>query len=190
MFSKYKLLPIFLLLFSCSKINNNAIERVSVDDSNFDLVNGILKHNNKPFSGFVFNTYSNGKLKSEKQFLEGRKNGYEKHWFSNDSISILRHFKNGVKIGTHQSWWNNRQLKFMYHFNDKGMYNGSVKEWYPNGQLAKDFNFKKGIEDGPQKLFKPNGAIKANYVVVDEERYGLIGLKKCYTVTSDKNEIK
>lgn len=190
MFSKYKLLPIFLLLFSCSKINNNAIERVSVDDSNFDLVNGILKHNNSPFSGFVFDTYSNGKLKSEKQFLEGRKNGYEKYWFSNDSLSILRHFKNGVKIGTHQSWWNNRQLKFMYHFNDKGMYDGSIKEWYPNGQLAKDFNFIEGVEDGPQKLFKLNGAIKANYIVVNEERYGLIGLKKCYSVTSDKNEIQ
>ena len=36
----------------------------------------------------------------------------------------------------------------------------------------------------------PTGAIKANYIVVNEERYGLIGLKKCYSVTSDKNEIQ
>ena len=53
-----------------------------------------------------------------------------------------------------------------------------------------NFNFIEGVEDGPQKLFKLNGAIKANYIVVNEERYGLIGLKKCYSVTSDKNEIQ
>ena len=105
------------------------------------LNNGVLKLNNIPFSGFTFDLYSSGKLKSKKQFLNGRKHGYEKYWFLNDSLSTLRHYKNGVKVGIHQSWWKNRQQKFVYHFNDNGKYNGSIKEWYPDGQLAKDFNF-------------------------------------------------
>ena len=32
-------------------------------------------------------------LRVKKQFLEGRKNGYEKYWFSNDSLSTLRHYQ-------------------------------------------------------------------------------------------------
>ena len=190
MFSKYKLIGIVLFLISCSNINHYPIESVVANDPNFKLNNGILKLNNIPFSGFTFELYSSGKLKSKKQFLNGRKHGYEKYWFLNDSLSTLRYYKNGIKIGIHQSWWENRQQKFVYHFNDNGKYNGSVKEWYPDGQLAKDFNFIEGVEDGPQKLFKLNGAIKANYIVINEERFGLIGLKKCYTVISGKNEIQ
>jgi antitoxin component YwqK of YwqJK toxin-antitoxin module len=53
-----------------------------------------------------------------------------------------------------------------------------------------DFNYKNGKETGSQRLWKPDGSIKANYEVVNGERFGLIGLKKCYTVTVDKNEIK
>ena len=45
------------------------------------------------------------------------------------------------------------------------------------------FNYKKGKESGSQRLWKTDGSIKANYDVVNGERFGLIGLKKCYQVT-------
>ena len=45
------------------------------------------------------------------------------------------------------------------------------------------FNYINGKEAGKQLLLKSNGNIKANYEVVNGERFGLIGLKKCYTVT-------
>lgn len=190
MFAKFKLICLGALFFSCTNDEYSPSERVVIDDSNFELINGVLNYGGNSFSGYVFNTYPNGGLKSEIQYLKGRKHGYEKHWFSNDSLSILRYYNNGTKTGVHKSWWNNGQLKFMYHFNDNGMYNGSITEWYADGQLAKQFNFIDGKENGSQKLFKNNGSIKANYVVVNEERYGLIGLKKCYTVTTGKNEIQ
>ena len=39
-------------------------------------------------------------------------------------------------------------------------------------------------------MWKDDGTIKANYEVVNGERFGLIGLKKCYTVTVNEDEVK
>ena len=38
----------------------------------------------------------------------------------------------------------------------------------------------------PSILWDLNGNIKANYEVINGERYGLIGLKKCFTVFDNK----
>ena len=39
-------------------------------------------------------------------------------------------------------------------------------------------------------MWKYDGTIQANYEVVNRDRFGLIGLKKCYTVTVNKDEIE
>ena len=44
------------------------------------------------------------------------------------------------------------------------------------------FHYKNGKEVGSQRLWKADGSIKANYEVVGGERFGLIGLKKCYNM--------
>jgi hypothetical protein len=68
MFSKYKLIVIVLFLISCSNINHYPTESVAANDPNFKLNNGVLKLNNIPFSGFTFDLYSSGKLKSKNNF--------------------------------------------------------------------------------------------------------------------------
>ena len=79
---------------------------------------------------------------------------------------------------------------FEYHFNKKGEFHGIVKEWYKSGQIFRDFNYFAGKELGRQRMWKYDGTIKANYEVVNRDRFGLIGLKKCYTVTVNKDEIE
>ena len=69
-----------------------------------------------------------------------------------------------------------------YVFDNNGRYNGKVEEWYVNGQKLREFNYTEGLENGKQKLWDLDGNIKANYEVINGERYGLIGLKKCFTV--------
>ena len=75
-------------------------------------------------------------------------------------------------------------------FNEKGEFHGVVKEWYKSGQIFRDFNYAEGKELGSQRMWKNDGTLKANYEVVNGERFGLIGLKKCYTVTVDSVEVK
>lgn len=62
-------------------------------------------------------------------------------------------------------------------------YTGDFKEWIASGLLIKHFHYKNGQEDGSQQLFYENGKIKANYVIINGKRYGLLGTKNCKNVS-------
>ncbi|WP_298345326.1 hypothetical protein [uncultured Algibacter sp.] len=163
---------------------------LDVSNKHLNLNNGILEFNKKPFTGKIVSSFIDGQLQSEVFYKDGLKEGKEKQWNIDGALVVERLYAEGIKTGIHKSWWDNGNLKFEYHFNSKGEFHGMVKEWYADGLLLMDFNYKNGKETGSQRLWKPDGSIKANYEVVNGERFGLIGLKKCYTVTVDKNEIK
>ena len=187
--NKLKYIVFFIgVLYACNTINSKRI--IEASDSNLKLNNGVLLYKDSPFTGNLQTHYVDKKLKSDMEYADGKKEGYEKHWFKNGSKSIVRYYIKGFKSGVHKAWWNDTIFKFEYHFNIKGEYHGMVKEWYKTGQLFRDFNYFNGKEVGSQRLWKADGTIKANYQVVHGERFGLIGLKKCYTVTANSAEIK
>lgn len=163
---------------------------IDIDNPNLELINGELFYGKSRFTGNLISFHSNNQLKSKIQYLNGKKHGVEKQWFSSGSISVERFYKNGIKVGNHRAWWSNGSQKFNYHFNKFGEYHGNRKEWYYSKQLFRDFNYINGKEDGRQRLWKLDGNIKANYEVVKGERFGLIGLKKCYKLTTNSNKIK
>ncbi len=177
-----------VLLFVSCKIEN--IEVVKEADYFLSLKNGVLSYADNPLTGATVSYFSDGSLKSKIQYHKGRKQGYEKHWFQDGNLSIIRFYNNGKKKGIHKAWWENRKLKFEYHFNEVGMYNGIVKEWYPSGNMLKFFNYKNGKQAGKQKMWADDGTIRANYEVVNGERFGLIGLKKCYQVNVGETTVK
>ena len=178
------------MIFSGSCSNEKKPLILDASHSDLVLVNGILQLNDMPFSGDLNTYYPNGDLESEVEYDAGKKHGYEKRWLTNGALYMERFYTNGFKSGTHKAWWENGSLKFEYHFNDNGEYDGSVKEWYETGQPYMSFNYENGKESGSQRLWKADGRIKANYEVVNDERFGLIGLKKCYTVTVNSDEVK
>lgn len=157
-------------------------------DENLKLVNGVLNYNDTPFSGALVSYFNETNLKSKIQYRNGRKDGFEKRWNNNDVLIEERFYIKGNKSGIHKGWWGYNNPKFEYVFNNRGMYNGNVKEWYENGQLYRSFNYEEGKEVGSQRLWKIDGTIKANYEVVNGERFGLIGLKKCFQVTVGVDE--
>tara|TARA_R110002050_G_scaffold4573_1_gene22048 strand:+ start:30606 stop:31175 length:570 start_codon:yes stop_codon:yes gene_type:complete len=187
-FKNLYLVFILLIFYGCNQSKSSVI----IDASNIflKLDNGVLFYKDEPFNGNLVTYYSDKNLKSQIQYKNGRKEGYEKHWFLDNRLSIERYYTNGLKTSIHKAWWEDGTQKFEYHFNDKGNYNGKVKEWYKTGQVFRDFNYVDGKEIGSQRLWKIDGTIKANYKVVNEERFGLIGLKKCYTVTVGSDEVK
>nr|WP_233192460.1 hypothetical protein [Gaetbulibacter sp. 4G1] len=176
------------ICISCNSVHDNVI--IDASNPNIKLNNGVVYYNNIPFSGDLITHYQNKLLKSDIEYISGKKHGFEKHWNIDSDLVVERNYLKGKKAGIHRAWWNNGNLKFEYHFNEKGEYNGSVKEWYETGQLFKAFNYENGKEKGGQKLWYEDGRIKANYEVVNSERFGLIGLKKCYQVTVGSDEIK
>lgn len=177
-----------MFVLGCNTADTTFTTRIS--DENLRLVNGVLIYNETPFSGVLLEHFTTETIKSRTEYLEGKKNGRVQRWYKDGSKLSERFYAEGFKVGIHKSWWPSGILKFEYHFNDKGEFHGVVKEWYQSGKLFQDFNYNEGKEEGKQRMWKPDGSIKANYEVINGERYGLIGLKKCYTVTVNSNEIK
>ena len=185
------LLSILFLLFSVFACNfSKSCRMLEASNINLHLENGILYYEETPFSGDLVTYYNDNILKSDIEYVNGRKHGMEKHWYQSSTRAITRYYKKGFKSGLHQGWWENGKPKFEYYFNDNGEYNGSVKEWDASGLLVMHFNYKDGQEIGRQRSWNLDGSTKANYEVKDGERFGLIGLKKCYQVTVGNDEVE
>jgi antitoxin component YwqK of YwqJK toxin-antitoxin module len=111
-------------------------------------------------------------------YLNGLEEGIQKKWYPNQQIALVRNYHAGKKVGKHLGYWENGQPQFKFYFLD-GEYHGEAKEWYQNGQVYRTFHYEHGYEQGSQKMWWENGIIRANYVVKNGRRYGLIGLKLC-----------
>ena len=118
--------------------------------------------------------YENGQLKSEGNYVDGKKDGLWKSYFDNDEL---------LKYSPYSYKENQIQLKTeTYYKNDK--YNGLMKEYWPDGGLMKEASYK---EDIPIviKIYHPiSGKLWS------ESRYkdGEIIYKKCFDEAG--NEIR
>ena len=171
---------------SCSKENPSKLVLFQ-ENKQLQKRNGTLFYKDKFFSGTLKSFDEINQTNNRANYLNGKKHGEERKYFLNDSLAEIRFYDNGLKIGIHKSWRIDGRPKFEYSYQD-GVYHGMMKEWYSNGQLVKEFNYVKGKESGTQRMWLSNGNIKANYTVVNGERFGLIGLKKCYTVKTDESK--
>jgi len=175
---------LFSLIIACQLNAPLIVNGNSHDVSKFK---NLILYKKAKFTGSLVFYYdqNNKKPNIECSYKNGLKEGLEKIWYVNSQLSSSRTYKEGVKVGSHKGWWENGNFKFDYLYNNKGEYSGKIMEWYPNGKLYKEFTYEKGKEEGSQKMWKLNGNIKANYVVINGERFGLIGLKKCDPVSAN-----
>ncbi|MDO6739167.1 toxin-antitoxin system YwqK family antitoxin [Wenyingzhuangia sp. 2_MG-2023] len=141
--------------------------------------NRVLYHLEEPYTGRVYQKYNDTLLRFDKQYKSGLLNGVSKKWYSNGVLAEFRVYQAGNKVKTHKGWWSNGNQKFIFTYNDEGVYHGNAKEWFENGQLYKDFNYTNGHEEGSQKMYLNDGTYRANYVIKNGEKFGLIGSKGC-----------
>jgi len=171
-----KLIILFFLISSCSE-NKDSSYIINKDFSLLSKKGAYLYLDNNKFSGILIDSLENIKI-LEVQYLNGRKNGYEKIRYNNGKISEKRFYKNGSKEGNHKLFWENGNKKMIANFLD-GKYEGKLIQWHKNGEKFKEFYYENGNEIGNQKIWDSNGNIKANYDVVNNRRYGLTGQKNC-----------
>ncbi|CAL2108574.1 conserved hypothetical protein [Tenacibaculum sp. 190524A02b] len=180
---------VFLILFlSCIKKSKEEQFVVSLTKG-FKLKNGVLFYNEEAYTGVLLSFDKVNKTNNTSEYKEGKKHGKELKKYQNEVLAEERFYTKGNKSGVHKGWWKNGGLKFEYHFNTTGEYHGIVREWYKNGQPCKFFNYEEGKEKGSQQMWQPNGKLRANYIVKNGDRFGLIGLKKCYTVNTIDEKI-
>ena len=132
----------------------------------------------RPFSGYLLYIRPNGDTAACIGYVDGVQEGTGRVWHANGRLSEERNFHLGRKIGIHRGWWPNGNPRFEYTFLN-GEHHGAMLEWYEDGTPYKAFHHRMGYEDGSQRMWWEDGRVRANYVVRNGRRYGLIGVKNC-----------
>lgn len=166
-------------------LNNPVVPNqwVQIMDSALNNRNGVIYYRSSPYSGKLYGLYTNQRDTAfVRSYFLGKEEGEWKSYYENGKIKELRFFSDGKKTGKYLVWWPNGKPFMQYQFeNDE--YQGTCKEWNENGLLVKQMNYQQGHEAGSQKWWYDNGKIKANYIIIDGRRYGLLGTKNCINVT-------
>lgn len=151
-------------------------EKVNVQD-------GQVYVNQKLFSGYLISFYFNtSDTLSKEGFLNGKQHGTSKRWYPKGILSEVREYRNGAKNGRQVAFWENGNTQFDFlSINDA--YEGEYKEWNNEGKLIHLAHYSNGQEEGVQKLWYDNGKIRANYIIKNGKRYGLLGTKNCINVS-------
>lgn len=175
----------FLILFAACGRSEKPVKTPSFNSAsvNVRMKNGVAMIENTRFTGIVYTLYPNGTDTAEiVGFNNGREHGEWKRFYPGNKLMEVRHFENGQKTGRFKAWWPNGAIKLSYHFSN-GEYNGVCREWNDKRMLIKEMHYKNGYEEGSQKEFYNDGKVKANYVMIEGRRYGLLGTKNCVNVS-------
>jgi antitoxin component YwqK of YwqJK toxin-antitoxin module len=168
----------FVFLVQACSVGNRSIQVIPANDAKLSLVNGIVLYKGETFSGRIYQLYETGDTAVVSPYIDGKQDGWEFKWYSNGKLAEQRLFVNGRKEGVHKGWRDDGTKKFEYHFRHDE-HEGELKEWYGNGKPARSFHYNQGHEEGRQQMWWEDGRIRANYIVKEGERFGLLGQKLC-----------
>ena len=88
------LFSIFLLCISCTELSDIHIENAIMFEGRI-----YKKDEKSPFSGFVYNLYSNGQLEYKGKYKDGKPNGNLIYWYDNGQKMREGKLKDGVPVG-------------------------------------------------------------------------------------------
>lgn len=183
---------IFLcLVYSCTGKNKNKfLAQADAIPTTFQNVaspllglnKDTLLFNQHKYSGYIYELNDKQDTILCNGYLNGLLEGNCRKFYSNKQLTESRQYALGKKNGIQISYWPNGNKRFEFTaIND--LYEGELKEWNENGQLVHFANYKSGQEEGVQKLWYDNGKIRANYIIKEGKRYGLLGTKNCVNVS-------
>ena len=151
---------------------------INTTDSGFVNHQDTVYYKDHFFTGYRFSLYTNGDTAIIQSYFNGVEEGFQRKWYTNRQIAEERFYINGKKEGVHKGWWPDGKQKFLFEA-VHNEYNGEFSEWFASGVLAKKFHYVNGQEEGSERMWWDNGAVRANYVIRNGKKYGLIGLKTC-----------
>jgi antitoxin component YwqK of YwqJK toxin-antitoxin module len=183
---------VLLLICSCSQnkskeaiLVNHVVPKKYISESSLSITtkSDTVFVNNKKFTGYLFQLQDNtNDTMIIKGFYKGLQSGVSKKWYAANKLMEERYYFDGKKNGKQIAFWEDGHKKFEFiAVNDA--YEGEMKEWNADGKLIHLANYKNGQEEGTQKLWYDNGKIRANYVIKNGKRYGLLGTKNCINVS-------
>jgi len=100
-----------------------------------------------------------GPLKSQVNFVDGKKDGFAQYYRKNGSLESKRHFTGGTQDGAQLIYRENGSLESRQHFKD-GKENGLQETYHKNGQLSASWNLKDEVKNGPSEEYYRNGQLQ------------------------------
>ncbi len=167
-----------------SKTSESISKKFNAKNTPILQKNGFAYFQNQIFTGTLYTLNDLGDTLALCTYLEGKEHNIWKLFYEKNKLKEIRFFEKGRKIGKMESFWENGQKKTECFFeNDE--YEGTYKTWSKNGNLVSEMNYHKGHEEGSQKIWYDNGKIKANYIIKQGRRFGLLGTKNCENVVKN-----
>lgn len=197
---RYRVSLLLLLICSCKENKQITIAdietfseadiRISKNDPTLSVKNDRFFLKGIIFKGYLYQLYPNQKdTFSIECYRDGLLNGIVKKYYPGKQLMECRSYVQGAKNGKQVSYWENGNRRFEFTAKNDA-YEGELKEWSENGSVFHLAHFKNGQEEGEQKLWYDDGKIKANYVIMNGRRYGLLGTKNCTNVSDSIPVIK
>jgi antitoxin component YwqK of YwqJK toxin-antitoxin module len=182
-----KIILVWLITaFGCNQpvaTERSSTSLVNKTDSGLHMKNAVVFFGEQPWNGTVYTLYEGTTDTAELcNYVNGKEHGEWKRFYKGKKLKEKRWFENGRKTGELVSYWENGTKQMQYFF-VHGEYEGSCREWNREGKLIKLMHYKKGYEEGLQQCWYDNGKIKANYIISNGRRYGLLGTKNCINVS-------
>jgi len=123
-------------------------------------------------SGMAITYHNNGKVQSQKYYVEGKIHWQEKIFDENGNLIEFISYEKGGKKGPYILYdENGNKIKELIY--DDNVPSGLAKFYYVNGQLKAEINYKNGKKNGVSKIFYSNGVLKINETIVDDIREGI-----------------
>jgi hypothetical protein len=192
--NKMKLISLLSLLFlycSCKENKASSLDEMPITPPVFTMAssphlsfrNDTAFLNSNMYSGCIYalDSLTNDSI-SVSCYSKGLLHGLSRKWYPGKQLMEERYYVSGKKNGRQLSLWENGNKRFEFIARDDA-YEGELKEWNIDGRLIHLAHFENGQEAGAQKLWYDNGKIRANYVILNGKRYGLLGTKNCRNVS-------
>jgi antitoxin component YwqK of YwqJK toxin-antitoxin module len=188
-------IPLSLIIWACGPSDKESQALIVVPNKSVNAAEVLLEKKGPqlfvdglPYSGYLIEYDKAEKVSSTTGYFAGLKEGRSEAFYESGVKKEQRFYINNRKDGNHQGWWANGSLKYDISF-ENGLTEGESLEWYEDGTPYKAFHYLNGQEIGAQKMWERDGGIRANYVVKNGHRYGLIGLKNCKSVENEEGSL-
>ena len=194
----FQIILFSILYFGCGNISkplakgslnsDKMIIEVSKNEVELRPNEGLVYHDDQPFTGRVINTFPSGIKEETTFYIDGRKHGDFQKWFADGKLSYKSSFVNGLPDGISRSWWKNGNLRSEAN-QVMGKLQGVQTQWYISGAKFKERNLNMGFEEGLQRSWRENGKVYNNYEAKNGRIFGLKRASLCFQLDDEAIQI-
>ena len=105
-----------------------------------------------------YSYYSNGQLEFSAEYLNGKLDGWSKHWSENGNLISVSQYSNGKLHGLWKNYYSNQNIQYEVQY-AYGQKHGKEKWYYENGQLKSEQTFQHGLTQNDIIRWNLDGSI-------------------------------